>query len=415
MKARPTIRRLSATFALAALTTSAVASAAPEQISDETALPSLERELAKDAAKRQVAVFGPVGVANRLVVPALRASADWSPFLFTESNFAWDVLRVTGRCRTRADCPATLAPYRRYSVDMLATNIGFGFRFSRFSLFGLSSLPANGFLPESGSDRVNTVLLINSYTYLLGAAGVVSGGFAGGGLMMYGGAYHGADLDLVAGVTYAANGRAGVTPYTNATLPKIYTVLSAALGPETGLAYLSGGLADLPELLPLRRSLTSLLARQILLDVPRATDDAGVPAETTPRRVALRTLHLEEKNLASLFDVRLVAALPPYPVLHEAQVGVHTPDYHGTSAKTADGAPRKPATFGAGVSAGVVNMPDMRYLAVSGGPKLSFSAEVRAAFARLAVHRNDPDALAMYPYGVDAWSVYFTLQYVNRR
>lgn len=401
--------------AAAVLSTSAVAAAAPEQISDETALPSLGRELAKDAAKRQLAIFGPVGVANRLVVPALRASANWSPFLFTESNFAWDVLRVTGRCRTRTDCPAALAPYRRYSVDMLATNIGFGFRFTNFSLFGLSSLPANGFLPESGSDRVNTVLLINSYTYVLGAAGVVSGGFVGGGLMMYGGAYHGADLDLVAGLTYAANGRAGVTPYTNATLPKLYTVLSAALGPQQGLAYLSGGLSELPELLPLRRTLTSLVARQILLDVPRTTDAAGAPTTTTPSRVALRTLHVDEKNLASLFDVRLVAALPPYPVLHEAQVGIHTPDYHGKDEKPADGAPRKPPTFGAGAYAGVVNMPDLRYLAVAGGPKLSFSAEVRAAFAKLAIHRNDPDALAMYPYGVDAWSVYFTLQYVNRR
>lgn len=136
----------------------------------------------------------------------------------------------------------------------------------------------------------------------------------------------------------------------------------------------------------------------------------GADTGTRATDEKLGTAHVAQEGIAELVDVHLAYAWVPTPLLHEARIGIHSPDF-ATTIQDSHG-PKVRAT------GGMVRMPEDPSLQVEGGARFSGSFEVVAASVSrrqagrfvVAAKMNDPEVLAMFPYAEDALDVYFLLQ-----
>jgi hypothetical protein len=121
----------------------------------------------------------------------------------------------------------------------------------------------------------------------------------------------------------------------------------------------------------------------------------------------LRTLHVEQEDIADLVDLRVAMATRPISQLHLAAAGLHSKGFRATR----DGQ----AGEGFLGQVGVVNLPAQPILGVDGGTYFSARVEGRARSkdgkmgGGGSVLFNDPELLALYPFAtnVSSWSLHF--------
>jgi hypothetical protein len=199
-------------------------------------------------------------------------------------------------------------------------------------------------------------------------------------------------------------------------LPKLRAFVQALLTDrfqELGL-FKSGfrGLS-LPELVGSAKSTidsigyTAAYVRDAKLKPPNI-DDIGEEPELIGRD--FWTAHLEQWNIAEIFDVEGAYAFATGGFFHKGLVAIHTPDMPERASFSTSETTRKTyydeIDFSAYASVGFVELPALWYYGVSGGRSLAFSAELGfgndSAGGKLFVRRNDPEFLAAFPYGQDA-------------
>jgi hypothetical protein len=120
----------------------------------------------------------------------------------------------------------------------------------------------------------------------------------------------------------------------------------------------------------------------------------------------LRTVHVEQEDIAELVDLRVAMATRPISQLHLAAAGLHSKGFR----ETRDGQ----AGQGFLGQVGVVNLPAQPILGVDGGSYFSARVEgrARAKNGKLggggSVLFNDPELLALYPFAtnVSSWSMH---------
>lgn len=169
---------------------------------------------------------------------------------------------------------------------------------------------------------------------------------------------------------------------------------------------LSGGLRRLDSKL----GSTSIYAKnQPFRPIPQLAAGNGAQVGDSTGGLNFATGHFAQENLnGGTFDVRVAYAVAPQPLLHEAQIAVHSRP--GTLEDAATG----------GVDfllrGGVVQLPDLWYYGVEGGYRPTFRAEVgivvgddaAAGSIRYLVMMNDPEQLLLFPYAYNALTMGLT-------
>lgn len=174
-------------------------------------------------------------------------------------------------------------------------------------------------------------------------------------------------------------------------------------------AYLSGGFKALQS--PAGR--TALYGRKLPLtappgyaEQPTVNEDgdattAVLPLEAEPPRVPFRTVHVQQHDLFGRLDLVAAVSWSPEPIVHEAMLGWHSPDFGAAAA-------------GWSLRAGTVALPDMYYYGVEGGSYVSARAEFYGVLQSEdgggstrfegAILYNDAEQLSLYPYARGALS-----------
>lgn len=199
----------------------------------------------------------------------------------------------------------------------------------------------------------------------------------------------GAQLDgKIAGV--ASVGWSGTQgPYANYLHPKAHFMGAAALsGDFKRLPYGLLGLKELPLDRDAKFGKLSLFGRQLGYVTGVAEQEL---------QLDVRSVHLEQVEIAGILDVRTALQVTPDVRLGEARVGI------GRMSEVEDG-----TRGGSKVVVGVYDQPDFWFWGVEGGPRLSVSA--MAGLYGPGVNFefvggwNEPSMLRMYPYAVDSLS-----------
>jgi hypothetical protein len=118
----------------------------------------------------------------------------------------------------------------------------------------------------------------------------------------------------------------------------------------------------------------------------------------------LRTVHLDQEDIAERVDLSVALTTRPVSSVHMATLGVHSRDFRGDRA----------GSTGTGLlaRAGMVNLPAQPVFGQAGGTLFSARLEGRIgnkkSQAGASVLFNDPELLALYPFAsnVSSWSIY---------
>ncbi len=143
---------------------------------------------------------------------------------------------------------------------------------------------------------------------------------------------------------------------------------------------------------------TSLFGRSVQLAAPRSLDDLDNAVSDSFNSIGLTTGHFEQRDIAGMFDVRFAYALAPEPFVHELRVGFHGPEA-GDPGSLID----NPLNlFRANL--GLVELPALPFYGVEGGRTWSFDVRIGSPNVYIAVERNTPELLVIFPYAYDATS-----------
>ncbi len=143
---------------------------------------------------------------------------------------------------------------------------------------------------------------------------------------------------------------------------------------------------------------TSLFGRSVQLAAPRSLDDLDNAVSDSFNSIGLTTGHFEQRDIAGMFDVRFAYALAPEPFVHELRVGFHGPEA-GDPGSLID----NPLNlFRANL--GLVELPPLPFYGVQGGRAWSFDVRIGSPNVYIAVERNTPELLVIFPYAYDATS-----------
>jgi hypothetical protein len=114
--------------------------------------------------------------------------------------------------------------------------------------------------------------------------------------------------------------------------------------------------------------------------------------------------HFAQERIAGLYEVRVAYAVRPQPLLHEAQVGIRSPN-GSLGSRGVDYLLR----------GGVVSLPDLWFYGVQGGMKPTLRGEIGVVVSddgnpaggsiRYLVMTNDPEQLLLFPYAYGAWTM----------
>jgi hypothetical protein len=422
--------RRAATFATRMALSSLLLSVARPALADGLypdnweALPSVQADVAQRAARQTATFYGTASSLERNVFPML-PDADVGFVFGIEQNWLINVTHVPMDTHS----PIPEQRFQNAAMSTYAANVVMAYKFDQtFGMFYGTSL-STAFFPGSTEDnrmavaglaplglifyqvptaplsigRVNVLPTLADESFGISADWVLGGRANVAGTSMYLG-YLGSSI--------------GDGVYTNVTQDKLRLLLSTAIGGTTfeDLFYLKAGFdrargllegklfedLDAPidsvsDEVPDPIGKTSLFVRRLQFVPPQPT----IPIDATDelRRVDFWTGHLEQLNIAQLFDVSIAAAADPF-LLHEAIVSVHTPGYDELSGE---------AGFwnGARLSLGMVELPPMTYFAQQGGKKFMFAFESKAgSTATFSIRHNDPNILGIFPYAYDAWNIY---------
>lgn len=141
---------------------------------------------------------------------------------------------------------------------------------------------------------------------------------------------------------------------------------------------------------------------------PPNIDDLSVDPELIGRD--FWTAHLDQWNIAEIFDVEGAYAFATGGFFHKGLVAFHTPDMPERAAFETGETKRDTyydeIEFSAYGSVGFVELPTLWYYGVSGGRSLSFAVELafgnENSGGKIFVRQNDAEFLTAFPYGQDA-------------
>lgn len=386
--------------------------------------PGTVRDLLRDdLAKTSGQIYGAIGTMERRGVLHLQPG---EAVAVAETNIIGGALRIPGIAQygTIGDT-SYRSQYQLLPADVFAMSATFAVRWEKFGLFasagavyprvsdGTEAAVGRIMFPLAGMLMTPLAHLGVAAAPLLTGSTQVIGGQTSADIVsyLYGGFFDAGPVVLYAGLVGTGRG-SGL--YTNISQNRLKLLAETVLSEQfSELSYLKIGMnqfsefrrllsGELPKEEPSRRkreeegkkSLTSFYGRKVQFAIPRRGADA-VPLE--PGRLDFWSIHAEQANLGGLFDVALAAGVSPSPVLHEARVGIHTPGFH--SQKEA----------GIGVSLGAVQLPALYMLAQQPGLRMALRIEARLGEVfRIALYRNEPETLSVFPYAYDAWAYFFS-------
>lgn len=302
------------------------------------------------------------------------------------------------------DTSSTVQPY-----DVHAFRVGMGTRFRRFGLYYAAA--ANmGYLREGEDWEPWLPMMVN---YMIGHAYAVAAPFIGG-LESDVGYASVLRLDYVAGVSvdagiaefgagYVGSSGVYVTVYQNRINAYLRGLLQLDAQPEDLLPFVAAGITGLT---PLSRYLSTSFTD---LGVQRSTWRLPSGATLADRWFG----DFRQKDIFGIIDIGLSYAWEPVPQFREISAGLHTRGYH----QEVESYESRRAAFG--VTAGVVSLPDLPEFNITGGQRFSFSADLllypnfpERGYTRIALRRNHPDTLELFPYARDGWD--FNLEMIVR-
>lgn len=366
--------------------------------------------------------FGTPQFAERALFPILGAGRGDDDLVFVsvyEGNWVYNATQVPTH-EIGDGCPAEYQ-YALREVDTGAFNVGVAAGYGRFSVFYAGGLTASSAFGYESAESRSTLPLQQS---LLGLPMAFLAPLYNKRGIDDGTTY--AVLDYMVGVGADAGGVDLRVGYVGST--GVYSNLSerqlrlflAALVEESfsEVPYLKGGIDKLKS--PF--GYTSLFGRSLPLYAPPRYDAATAEAEDTSTSARLGTAHLEQLNVARVFDVKAAYAFAPESLLHELRAGVHTPGFHQIpsdeeAVRSLDG-----FAGGAAFYFGRVQLPAMYYYGVEGGGRTSLRFEAQALVGEgqdqfglnVSLRRNEPEVLSLFPYAQDAWSFYFKMHVTGR-
>lgn len=381
-------------------------------------------QLRDDLAKSSNKVYGAIGALERHVMPTLQKKDGL--VAVAEFGMLVSALKIPGRAKygTLGDT-SYRGEYQLLPADVYSYSVAFGYHSGNWSFFGSSAVvyPRVTDGTEASVGRIGFPLagaIAVPISHLLIPAAIVATGptqIVGdektANLFSYvlGGGYTVKGISGYLGLVGSAGG-AGV--YTNLTQNRLHALVSAALADKLEhLDYFKAGIDRLPRIADtlggggggsdapaadgdgtkgLRKGdqLTSFYGRRVNFLIPRRNAQA---VSLDPGRVAFWSGHAEQANVFGLVDLSAAVGVSPGVFLHEARIGLHTPNFYESGT-------------GVGASVGAVQLPALYMLAQQPGYRVAVRGEVRVGHAfRLAVFRNEPEILAPFPYAYDAWAV----------
>lgn len=417
-------------FCICAAATFLLSSEASAQSTDTfrgaTPFPGTVRDLLReDLAKTSGQLYGAIGTMERSGVLHMRPN---TIVALSETNIIASGLRIPGTSQYGVVGDTSYRGlYQLLPADVYAASAVFAIRWEKLGLFasaaavytrvadgteasvGRTLFPVIGMMATPFAHLgVMAAPFLTGPTKLLGDQGTADM-FS----YLYGGFYDAGPVLLYAGLT--GTGRGGGL-YTNISQNRLKLLAESVLSEEfSELSYLKAGIDRFPSIKKLftgelpkkdsskkeveeppdKESLTSFYGRKVILHIPRRGADA-VPLE--PGKMGFWSIHAEQANIAQLFDVALAAGVAPTPVLHEARIGLHTPEFHSKEES------------GIGISLGAVQLPATYMLAQQPGLRMALRIEGRyKQIVRMALYRNEPDTLSSFPYAYDAWTYYFSV------
>ena len=366
------------------------------------------------ALRTNAATYGATAFAERQLFQ--RAGAD--PGLAANGHFAFQTNVTYGVTKvpvwqedaTYGECPEEYL-FSMRPVDLQANNFGFSWSGPRLGLFYSASVTF-GMLAES-SGFVRGLLWSGAWP-MYSAVPLIAAPLAGAWDTSAGASAFA--LDYVAGATLnlklldARLGYSGARGlYGGVSQPQSHLFGSVLLREKlSSLTQFKGGLdrLSLGAGPGQRGGASSVYARGLpLTEVADPSTNDGTSVLTR-----LLTAHVEQEDLLDVFDVSAAYAWEPSPSLHLLSVAAHTPGYSlGTPG--VDGLAWR-------VEVGWVALPEMAWIGVEGGGHLLIRVDtlksidvgddrLRAVFG---VQRNDPEQLALYPFGVNAISYRLSME-----
>jgi hypothetical protein len=361
--------------------------------------PSAQRDLLQRAATDNTNLYGAVGTAERVVLPAMHKHEGMKLLVF-ESHVLAGALHVPARAM--GDCEDSML---RAPVDLTASNWALAWSNGDVGIFYNASV-TTAYPQGSGSQRavIDTVNTMAGIYYGLAAPFMPAGGkVTEDGTVNWdyiiGGEFTPGTVAVRAGYV----GSKGA--YFQAAEKKSGAFFGAAANESFAqIPYLRGGIEHLTLPATVEKiGRSSLFGRKLELPGVVGAED-GEPAD-------LVTGHVAQEGLFRVVDVWATYAAKPTPFLHELRVGGHTPNFLGID----DG----DEGWGVRGVVGFVTMPERIDLDVVGGRRFSgaleagYRSESRADYARIDLHLryNDPQVLALFPYAEDAMDIYFLLSF----
>lgn len=377
-------------------------------------------ENAREALQVNQNTWSATAFAERTLFPAARrkAAKDEGGIAAAQWTFTFNAAQVVTSdpsAQGNGNCPSDYRVQVR-PLDMQAGNIGVTGKWGNWGLFYSSSVTFGQLAyPNPFARGMLWLGAVPMYTATIAALGPVSGGWA---------TQEGASafaMDWIAGGRYegqhgfARAGWAGSRGlYVDVGEDIVGLGLSGIVRPsEAGWLgqLLIGG-----RRMPLRKiaeplGMSSVFLRDLSFGPPVAAAVAEAAADGGLDAVLggvgrLRTLHVEQEDIARRIDLRAAMATRPIEQLHLVALGVHSPDFRDT----------RDGQSGTGVlgQVGMVNLPAQPVVGVDGGRYFSARLEGRmqAKDGRVggggSVLFNDPELLALYPFAtnVSSWSLH---------
>lgn len=336
---------------------------------------------------------------------------DWAAGIRVNSVF--NVTRVPtiyqGDCfdLTSSDAPID---YGLHAVDLYATSVAYRFRIPqvrRLSLFYAGSITGSTMgLPDNqaGSwfDRATRTRYNTTYLYA-GAAIPLSFLAPLAPLINRDSAPTQLAGDFIAGVEYdlphIGAARVGYAYsqgiFTNISVDRIRMFVEGLLTQRfSQLALFKAGFNGIRSFRNVGR--TSAYGRTIQLAAPSPDTGAVDEIRENVSSLGFTTGHFEQTDIGGYVDLRFAYSIYPEPFVHEFRIGVHGPQY-GDPARINE----NPLNYFR-ANAGLVELPRLPYYGIEGGRTWSFDVRVGLPSVYLAVERNTPELLTVFPYAYDA-------------
>lgn len=284
-------------------------------------------------------------------------------------------------------------------VDLYATNFGAVGRWGQLGFYYTASVTFGTTALATARYRTGTHFLMPMLTYF----GLYSAALSGGSQVVQGTSAYA--LDWLGGATWDnpyAQARVGYarSKGLHVSLRQPQSRLFANGVVRDGLStleqYAAGverlGFGGASEVI----GVSSLFAR----GVPLTDDDSDQGA------LLLRTGHLDQQDIGGWVDLSAAWATAPEPLLHQAVVAVHNPEFNDPEAAlSASGSWR--------LAVGMLRMPTQWYYAAPGGPVVTARFELASpaggenarGLFRFSISYNDPEQLTLFPFAQDAAAV----------